>query len=117
MPSSSADLIKQFADAFNAREFDRIPEFVDDGIVFDDVAAGEVVHGPDGLADYMKMWAGAFSDMQLEVLGVVGDEHHVAGEFRCRGTHDGPLASPGGEVTATGRTLEERFIWFGEVEN
>ncbi len=117
MPSNSARLLQGFADTFNARELDRLSELVDDRADFDDVAAGQVVHGPGGIADYMRMWAGAFTNMRLETLAIVGDERHVAGEFRGRGTHDGPLASPGGVVPATGRTLDERFTWFADVAN
>ena len=115
--ASSTELLQRLADLFNARELDRLSEVVSDDADFEDVAAGEVVHGASGLAEYMGMWAGAFSDMKLETLAIVGDDRHVAAEFKWRGTHDGPLASPGGEVPATGRTLEERFTWFAEVEN
>jgi steroid delta-isomerase-like uncharacterized protein len=115
MPGSGADVLQALADTFNAREFDRLPELVVNGAEFDDVAMRRVVHGSGGIADYMRMWAGAFSDMHLETLAIVSDERHVAGEFRARGTHDGPLASPAGEVPPTGRTLDERFTWFAEV--
>jgi steroid delta-isomerase-like uncharacterized protein len=116
MPSSSADLMQALADAFNSRDFDRIPDLVNENADFEDVAAGEVIHGASGLRDYMRMWAGAFSDMRLDTLAIVGDDRHVAGEFRARGTHDGPFASPDGEIPATNRTMEERFTWFGEVD-
>jgi predicted ester cyclase len=53
--------------------------------------------------------------MQLETLALVGDEDHLAGEFVARGTHDGTLPMPTGEVPPTGRKLEVRFTWFGEV--
>jgi hypothetical protein len=62
---------------------------------------GMLVHGPGEIAAYMRMWAGAFSDMRLETLAIVGDESLVADEFRARGTHDGPLAAPVPEAEQT----------------
>jgi ketosteroid isomerase-like protein len=63
----------------------------------------------------MQMWAGAFSNMRLKTLAIVGGESHVAGEFVGTGTHDGSLVSPGGTVPPTGRTMSERFTWFADV--
>jgi steroid delta-isomerase-like uncharacterized protein len=103
------------AEAFNARDFDRARELVSDDVEFVDVAMGQTMHGPDAFIEYFRMWASAFSDMTIEPLALVADESRAAGEFRGRGTHDGPLQTPAGEIPPTGRTLDERFTWFGEV--
>jgi ketosteroid isomerase-like protein len=53
--------------------------------------------------------------MRLEALSYVGDEQRAAGEFVGRGTHDGPLASPAGEIPATGRELAAPFVWYAQI--
>src|SRR3982751_35463 len=75
------------------------------------------ISGVDGFIDSARAFATAFSDMRLEALSYVGDDRHPAGEFVGRGTHDGPLPSPNGEIPATGRTLEAPFVWYAEITN
>ena len=115
MATDNSGILRDLAEAFNARDFDRAHELVSPEIEFIDVAAGVTVHGPDGFIGYARGWAGAFSDMTIETLAVVADERRAAGEFVGRGTHDGPLPTPAGEIPATGRSFEERFTWFCEV--
>jgi steroid delta-isomerase-like uncharacterized protein len=114
--TANADILRELAEAFNARDFGRAHELMSDEVEFVDVAAGVTVHGPDGFIGYARGWAGAFSDMRIETLAVVADESHAAGEFVGGGTHDGPLPTPAGEIPATGRNFQERFTFFCEVE-
>src|SRR5438309_11209076 len=115
MSEANADLIRAVADAFNAREWDRVTEFVTDDLEFEDVAAGVSVSGPGAFAGYAQGWASAFPDMAIETLSVVADETRVAGEFKARGTHEGTMQTPAGDIPATGRQFEERFVWYCEV--
>jgi steroid delta-isomerase-like uncharacterized protein len=114
--SGNTEILRALADAFNARDFDRARELVSDDLEFVDVAMGVTTSGPDGFIDYARSWANAFSDMQLEVLAAVADERHASGELVGRGTHDGTLPTPSGEVPATGRRMEVPFTWFADVE-
>ncbi len=114
--SGNTEILRALADAFNARDFDRARELVSDDLEFVDHAMGVTINGPDGFIDYARSWANAFSDMQLELLAVVADERHASGELVGRGTHDGTLPTPSGEVPATGRRMEVPFSWFADVE-
>lgn len=114
--SNSADIVRALADSFNAREWDNARKYLSDDLEFVDLAMGHTTHGPDEFLAYAQGWAGAFSDMQLEVRSAIGDDNHAAGEFVGRGTHDGPLPSPDGQmIAATGRSMEEPFTWFCDV--
>lgn len=115
MPGSNAEILRAMAEAFNARDWGRARELVSDELEFVDVAMGQTIHGPDGFVEYVRMWAGAFSDMKIETLATVADKRYAAGEFVGRGTHDGPLRTPAGEIAPTGRKLDERFTWFTEI--
>ena len=115
MSETNADLMQGLADAFNAREWDRVTEFVTEDLEFEDVAAGVSLTGLDAFVGYAQSWASAFPDMTIETLSVVGDETHMAGEFKGGGTHDGTLQTPDGDIPATGRRFDERFVWYYEV--
>jgi steroid delta-isomerase-like uncharacterized protein len=111
----SVEIIQSLVDSFNVRDWDAARRYLSDDLEFADLAMGHTAHGPDEFLAYAQAWAGAFSDMQLELRAAVGDDRHAAGDFVGRGTHDGPMPSPEGEIPATGRSMEEPFVWFCEV--
>ncbi len=77
-----------------------------DEVEFVDVAMRATVHGPDEFIEYVSHVGG----------GLLGhDERYAAGEFVGRGTHDGLLRTPAGEVAPIGHKLDERFTWFTEA--
>ena len=57
-------------------------------------------------------WLNAFSDSKLQVDTVAVDGDWVAHTGAFKGTHDGTLASPDGDVPATGRELNGRCSQF-----
>ena len=113
----SAEIIKALADALNARDWDAGRGYLSDDLDFVDLAMGHETRGPDEFIAYAQAWAGAFSDMKLELRAAVGDDRHAAGDFVGRGTHDGPLPSPQGEIPPTGRSMEAPFSWFCDVSD
>jgi ketosteroid isomerase-like protein len=67
---------------------------VSDDLEFVDYAMGVTLQGADAFIDYARSWANAFSG---------------------RGTHDGTLPTPNGDVPPTGRTIDTPFTWFCDV--
>jgi steroid delta-isomerase-like uncharacterized protein len=115
MAGSGTEVLQALADAINARDYDRIGGLLSDDVEFADVAAGQTVSGRDATLAVVRMWLGAFPDMRLEVLALVADERHGAGELVGRGTQDGTLVTPMGEIPPTGRRFEEPFTWFVDL--
>ena len=62
------------------------------------------------------MFHTAFSDGRLSLTTVVTDGARAAVEGRFDGTHDGPLASPGGDVPPTGKTVHFRWAAVYETQ-
>jgi len=110
-----ADLLRDLADAFNARDFDRAHQLLSEDLVFEDLAMGETTHGIDGFIEYAKGFARAFSDMRLETRSSISQGVHAAAEFFGRGTHDGPLPTPSGEIPATGKHIDTPFVWYADI--
>jgi steroid delta-isomerase-like uncharacterized protein len=113
--SDGAESMQTLVDAFNKRDFESARGLLADDLTFEDVAAGVTVSGPDGFFGYAGAWAGAFSDMEITVLSIVGDDTHAAGELSGGGTHDGTLPTPQGPVPPTGKRFDERFTWYADI--
>ena len=64
----------------------------------------------------MQGWATAFPDSVTETTFVVATEDGGAMEFRGRGTHNGPLQSPAGDIPPTGRRVDVPFSQVLEVQ-
>lgn len=65
----------------------------------------EPIVGPEGMEQVTRAMAAAFPDMQWTIVSLLEDGDRVACEVNIKGTHSGPLSTPGGEVPATGRAV------------
>jgi steroid delta-isomerase-like uncharacterized protein len=97
--------------AFNAHDEAAIRAATADDCVFEG-PGGVRLEGGDAVTGYAMVWLNAFSDAQLVVGTVAVDGDWVAHTGVFKGTHDGTLASPDGDVPATGRRLEGRCSQF-----
>lgn len=103
--------------AWDQRDPAKFTELMADGAVFRDVSVPEPMTSPEQVHAYMQTWFTAFPDMRVRRLHRVVSESDVAGELEFSGTHDGPLASPTGEVPATGRRITGHGAYFAEVRD
>lgn len=101
------DVLQRFTDAFNAHDADAMRSFYTDESVFT-APGGVELRGADAIVEYAQTWLRAFPDgTQTTHTEVVGDGW-AATQFTFTGTHTETLASPDGDVPATGRTLSGR---------
>jgi ketosteroid isomerase-like protein len=100
-------IVQKIHPLWNNREFDRIlSEMIAEDIEWTTVPTGETFRGHEGFRQFMQGWADAFPDSTTEdTIAYAGEEFGVT-EFIGRGTHDGPLVSPAGEIPPTGRSVE-----------
>ena len=80
--------------------------FTPDG-VFVDNSVGATYRGR-GLADPVRNYGKAFSDMHRELYRIYVDGNVVVVQLALQGTHDGPLQLPFGELPATGKRMDGR---------
>jgi predicted ester cyclase len=105
----------QFVDAFNAHDEAKIRELNGESSVLE--APGDVrVEGREATTQYAMAWLNAFPDARLTVHNEIAAGDWVAQEFTFEGTHEGPLAGPGGEIPATNRRLKGRGVQVFRVE-
>ena len=77
------------------------PEFVRHDLA----GAWADVTGPDGVADFNRMWNAALADMHLEIVDIFGAGDRVCVHLIGSGIHRGPLLG----VPPTGKRVE----WHG----
>lgn len=96
-------LRRYWEEVFNGRNLDLIDELIAKNWVYHG-PAGQEVHGPEGLKQYLTIYFSAFPDIHAKVEDVFAEGDRVASRSTCRGTHKGELmgiAPTGKQVTLT----------------
>jgi steroid delta-isomerase-like uncharacterized protein len=97
-------LAREYFEAWNNRNFDRISALVaDDAEIID--FDGTVSRGPSGARAQAEMYATAFPDGKLEIKQLVAAGETAVAEIVGRGTNDGPF----GDAPATHKSAELPF--------
>jgi ketosteroid isomerase-like protein len=89
--------------------------FTPDG-VFVDNSVGATYRGR-ALADPVRNYGTAFSNMHRELYHVYADGNVVVVQLALQGTHDGPLQLPFGELPATGKKMDAPCCDVFELED
>lgn len=112
----NAAIARRMNDAYNAQDWDAAANLAASNTEFVNVATAEKFHGQDGVRQFLKGWATAFPGSRVETTSVIADERAAVMEFVGRGTHQGPLKGPAGEIAPTGRSVEVHFCEVLEIE-
>lgn len=81
-------LVTEYVDAWNERDFSKFADLLAESFTFNSPTAG-TVHGRQNCEEYASAVVGGFSDFQILVQEMVGDENLVMTESLLVGTHDG----------------------------
>jgi steroid delta-isomerase-like uncharacterized protein len=106
----SVAIVRKLYDRWNGRDLDGALELAADDVEVRLVALGQTLTGHEGFRTFMDRFASASSDMKKAVTNQVASEDQVVSEFTLRGTHDGPLQTPTGEIPPTGRSIELQVV-------
>ena len=111
----SRAFIRGRIDAFNKGDLERLARESAPDIVFT-APGGMEFTGPQAVKDYAQSFRNAFPDGQFSPGNIIalGDTVVVEGEFS--GTHAGTLATPMGDVPATGRKVRERYVQIFKID-
>jgi steroid delta-isomerase-like uncharacterized protein len=117
MTNANVELIINYYEAFNARDFDAYDEKFASDVSFESVGG---VAGP-GVATvkfFDQIWTKAMSDFKVVGGYHLGDGDRVVCHNRATGTHDGTLLLPDrSEVPATGNRLDAPYFASFELRN
>lgn len=103
-------------DAFNTKDVERALAQYAGNVEIVSVPMGMTFHGHDGYKQFIQGWMEAFPEGKVEVIHMVANDNGVVTEFRGRGSHTGPLASPAGPIPPTGRSIDVHFCEVLEIE-
>ena len=92
-----------------------INAFTPDGVIIDNSVG--VTYRGRGLADVVRNYSTAFSDMQRELYQIYADGNVVVVQLALQGTHDGPFQLPVGELPATGKRMDAPCCDVFELED
>ena len=113
MATSNDNLLKQWIEAENARDVEKVLTLLTDDIVIEDVTFGLVMKGKDDFKQFYPTFITAAPDFKLEPKDWVTDDKSFAMEIVYSGTQKGDF--PG--LPATGKRFSVRTCSFGEFEN
>ena len=102
----NAALARKLYDAFNNHDLNACVALAAEDIEVMLVPFGQTFNGKEGFRAFMAGFAQAFPDLTITVTNQIATEDQVVSECRWRGTNNGPLMSPQGEIPATGKTVE-----------
>jgi predicted ester cyclase len=108
--AEAKQVVERHVEAFNAHQADAEPWTEDAEFV----APGASMRGREEVLAFLGAFWEAFPDGRLELSRVFGEGSVAAAEGRFIGTHDGVFRTPAGEVPATGRLVE--FRWMSAYE-
>jgi steroid delta-isomerase-like uncharacterized protein len=106
----NAALAKTIYDLWNDRDIEAALDLATNDVEITLMAFGQTLTGRDGFRRFMQRFATAFPDMKKEITNQVASADQVVSEFRLRGTHDGPLQTPTGEIPPSGRSVDLSVI-------
>jgi predicted ester cyclase len=103
-------VVERHVEAFNARDADAEPWSEN----ADFVAPNASMHGREQVLGFLAVFWEAFPDGRLEPSRILAEGSVVAAEGRFTGTHTGVMRTPAGDVAATGRDVD--FRWMSSYE-
>jgi steroid delta-isomerase-like uncharacterized protein len=116
-PQALTEAAKGLIIAYNDKNWDKAKAAITSDFLYDEVGTGRKVEGADQTLTAWKGWAQAFPDSKgsFDRAYAAGNDTVVL-ELTWRGTHQGPLGTPMGNIAPTGKTIEVRAVAIVEMK-
>jgi len=101
-------IANRVVEAWNRHDARAVAQLYTEDATLWDPTLPQPLRGRKALEEFTQTMMRAFPDLRGESANVFGSGDHIAIEFVMRGTHEGPLAGPQGEIPPTGRRVEMR---------
>lgn len=113
--ADAREVVAQATQAFNDHDQEGFRALYSSDAVME--APDVRLEGAEAIVGYASSWLDAFPDSKITIHNEVVSGDYVAHEFTFEGTHTQPLASPQGDIPATGKRLSGRGAEVFRVEN
>jgi steroid delta-isomerase-like uncharacterized protein len=101
---------REAIEAFSQDDRERFRATMTADAVYDEKATGRRVEGVDQIVELSWGWRQAFPDVRGTVTGGLASGDTAALEIVWEGTQTGPLATPGGELPASGKRMRIQAV-------
>jgi len=102
---------------YNNKDWDAARASMASGYVYEEFATQRRAKGADETLALWRGWAAAFPDSKGEIHNAIHSGDTVVVEVTWRGTHTGPLQTPRGTISPTGKRIELRACQINTVTN
>ena len=109
--SAPMEVVERHFTAFNAKDADAEPFSADAELI----APGAQLRGRNQILDWLRGYWEAFPDARVEPTRSIESGQLVAREGKLFATHTGTFRTPEGEIPATGKRVEIRWMSMYEV--
>jgi steroid delta-isomerase-like uncharacterized protein len=103
--------------AYNQKDWEAARSAMASGYAYDEVGTQRKMQGADEVIAGWRGWTKALPDSKAEFNNSIVSGNTVVLELTWRGTHTGPLQTPGGTIAATGKRIELRACQVTEIAN
>ena len=110
-----AQIARGVVEAFNNSDWERALALVGNS-VYHEVGTQRRLQGGDAILPAMKGWKQAMPDVKGTVTHTIASGNEVVLEVNWKGTHTGPMETPGGTIPPSGRSQTTPAAWIFEFE-
>jgi predicted ester cyclase len=105
-------------DSWNRHDTKKFLTYVDENVVWRDIASPEPFKGKKGAEEFFNNWKTAFPDFKIKTQSTVISGDTIAVELEFSGTNSGPLkVGDQPEIHATNKKVTNKGCYFGKVKN
>src|SRR5262245_53723668 len=97
-------------EAFSSNDWQRFKEGLAADAIYEELATGLWVQGPDQIVQAIQGWKQAFPDARGTITNAFASGNMVCLEITWEGTHTGPMAGPGGTIPASHKRTETSAV-------
>lgn len=103
--------------AYNEKNWAAVKASIAPGYLYDEIGTERIVKGAEEVVACWQGWATAMPNSKAEIKSALVSGQSVVLELIWKGTHTGPLQTPGGTISPTGRPFDLRACQVTEILN
>jgi ketosteroid isomerase-like protein len=110
-------IVREYFDAFNKGDADKVLSYFDNNAESTDMATGIKLHGQQEMRQNFESMKQAISGLNAKLNNIFASDEFVCVEYVIGGTFSGPMSLPTGTFQPTGRKGEVPFCDIYQLRN
>jgi steroid delta-isomerase-like uncharacterized protein len=114
--NEALSLAREGVEAFSNNDWQRFKAPLAPDAVYQELATGLRIQGPDQIVQAIQGWKQAFPDARGKITNAFASGNTVCLEITWEGTHTGPMVGPGGTIPASNKRTTTSAVQVITVE-